>query len=626
MNREPYEGESELEKAEHMLYRPDITIKQKSRAKLHQERTAVPVRWAGSSGQQSPRKKFGLPSSLFSKLFIGSLVFFVIAATIAGITIATSSNVSSKRINLEVLGRTFVDGGELLPLQVVIGNNNTTQIELADVVIEYPTNTGDIQRMRRSVGTVAARQQIISDFDLTLFGEEGTVVPLTVTLEYRIPDSNAILTKQTTYEVTLRSTPVVLSVVGPQSTLPNQEVTMNYTVVSNSATVVENVLLTAEYPVGFTFIKSEPIAMFSNNVWVLGDLEPGASRTISVTGIVHGNEGDTIAFRGAVGRQDPRDEKRVGTAFATIAQPLTLEASFLRVTMTPSGLVNGILAPTGTLNITITWQNPLQVRITDPSIEVVLGGAYNPATISAQRGFYNSNTHSIVWNKDGDQNLAVLDPGESGQFSFSVQPIVGNVQSGANPSITAKTNIKGVVEGGTVQSAQSVNELTVKIASDLRLLGEVQHFIGAFANTGPMPPKVGQATTYTIVLTVTNSSNAVTDARVVTTLPDYVTWSNAIWPQQAPVVYNPVTREVTWTVGSLEPGVGYTKPSVQIAFKVGITPSASQIGDAPNLTNDITLFGKDGFTGADLQSVRRALSTRLLNDASSVGSDGRVVQ
>lgn len=623
MNRD----ESELEKAENMLYRPDVTIKQRSRAKLHREHTAVPVRWRGDEDKkQSQRKKFTLPSSLFSKLFIGSLVFFVIAATVAFITIATSSNVSSRRISLEVLGRTFVDGGEPLPLQVVIGNNNTTQIELADILIEYPTNTGEIQRVRQSVGTVAARQQIIQDFNLTLFGEEGSTVPLNITLEYRIPNSNAILTKKTDYTVTLRSTPIVLTVLGPESTLPNQEVTMNYTIVSNSASVVEDVILVTEYPQGFTFSNSEPAPVFSNNVWILGDLEPGATRTIAVTGIVRGNEGDVVAFRGAVGRQDERDEKRVGTAFATIAQPLRLESSFLRVNMVASGLVNGVLAPTGTLDVVVAWQNPLPVRITDASIEVKLAGAYNPATLAAQRGFYDSNTQTIIWNRDGDQSLAIVEPGESGEFSFSIDPLIGTTQAASNLSINLQSNIRGVVEGGTFQSADSVNELNIKVASDLRLLGEVQHFIGAFANSGPMPPKVGKETTYTIVLTVTNSSNAVTDARVTTTLPGYVNWSNAVWPQQAPVTYNPVTREVVWMVGSLEPGVGYSKPSVQTAFQVVIVPSASQVGDAPNLTNDIILQGKDGFTGADLQSTRRALTTRLLNDASSVGSDGRVVE
>lgn len=614
-----------LEQAEKMLYEPGLSIKQKPRAKLHRDHTAVPVRWNSQEPPKEPPRKKIIPTSLFSKLFIGSLVFFVVAALVAVITIATSANVSSKRISLEVLGRTFVDGGEPLPLQVVITNNNNTKIELADVVIAYQTNTGDTQRIRQSVGTVEPRKQTIQDFNITLFGEEGTVVPLAVTLEYRIPDSNAILTKQTTYTVTLRSTPIVLSVLGPQTTLPNQEVTMNYTIVSNSASVVEDVVVTTEYPQGFTFAEADPVPAFSNNVWILGDLEPGAARTIAVTGVVHGNEGEVVAFRGAVGRQDPNDEKRVGAAFATIAQPLALESSFMRVMMTPSGLTNGILPPTGTLDVTIAWSNPLPVRVSDAQIEVTLNGSYNPETIRAQRGFYNSNTKSIIWNKDGDENFAVLEPGESGEISFSLDPLV-TTSSSLNPSITIKSNIQGVIEGGTFQSAQSVSELVVKVASDLRILGDVQHFTGPFANTGPMPPKVGQQTTYTIVFTATNSSNAVTDAQVRTTLPEYVTWTNAIAPQQAPITYNPVTREVLWTVGALSPGVGYTKPAVQVSFQVGITPSASQVGEAPLLTSDIILRGRDGFTGADLQSTRRGLSTRLLNDTSSVGSDGRVVQ
>ncbi len=623
--------DSELERAEEMLYRPDIVIKQKARAKLHREHAPVPTRWESTKSQtRAARGAFKLPSSLFSKLFIGSIIFFVVAAAIAVITILTSANVSSRRINLEVLGRTFVDGGELLPLQVAVANNNNTQIELADLVVEYPTNTGSIERIRRSVGTVAARQQTIQDFDLTLFGEEGTVVPITVTLEYRIPDSNAILTKDTSYQVTLRSTPVVLTVLGPQSSLPNQQVTMNYTVVSNSATVVEDVALVTEYPVGFEFMSAEPAASFSNNVWVLGDLEPGATRSIAVTGVVRGSEGSSVAFKGAVGKQDPQDEKRIGVTFGTIAQPLGLESSFISTSMIVNDAVNGTASvdPGDDINIRIPWQNPLPVRVTDAVIEVQLAGQFETGQVVSRQGFYNSATRTIIFSKDNVQNLAAIEPGESGEFSFTLKSKQGSSISSATsePTITLTTNVQGIVDPGNFQRAEKINQLVLKVVSDVRLLVDTQHFTGLIANDGPMPPKVGQRTTYTVAMSVSNSTSTLVGAKVVTVLPQYVEWMNVVMPQQTDVVYNPVTREVVWTVGSVEAGAGYSKPVKQASFKVGITPSESQVGSPPNLTGDIMLTGTDTFTSKQIQASRRPLTTRLLNDASSVGSDGAVVQ
>lgn len=629
---EPYRPDdaSELEKAEQGLYRPDVVVRPKPRAKLHRDHRPVPKAWKETTDPipktAVPRT---IPQSLFSKLFIGSIIFFVIAIAITVITIATSANVSSRRINLEVLGRTFVDGGETLPLQVVVGNNNTTQIELADVLIEYPTTSG-VERIRRSVGTVGARQQVIENFDIVLFGEEGTTVPMDITLEYRIPDSNAILTKETTYEVVLRSTPIVLSVLGPQSSLPNQNVTINYTVVSNSSTLVEDIVLVTEYPIGFEFSNANPAPSFSNTVWVLGDLEPGTTRTIAVNGTVRGAEGDIAAFKGTIGRQDPNDEKRVGTAFATMAYPLPLDPPFLVTELVVNGNTNSTSTVTAKqdLDITVNWRNPLPVRIQDARIDVLLGGAFDTASVDPQDGFYDSATQSVIWSKDDYSEFAVIEPGQSGQVSFRMKPKTTGAQGqvATDPSISMRANIFGTIEGGVVQSAQSVDESTITVASDFILLADVQYATGALVNSGPLPPKVGEQTTYTVALTVTNSSSTVTDGVVRMTLPLYVTWLSIITPQQTPIVYNPTTREVAWTVGAVEAGAGYTKPAKQVSFKVGITPSASQVGTNPALTSAITLSGVDTFTQVQLQSNRAGLNTRLLNEGSTVGSDGRVVQ
>jgi len=63
-----------------------------------------------------------------------------------------------------------------------------------------------------------------------------------------------------------------------------------------------------------------------------------------------------------------------------------------------------------------------------------------------------------------------------------------------------------------------------------------------------------------------------------------------------------------------------------MSFKVSLTPSISQIGSAPSLTETVFLTARDAFTNAILRSQRNPHSTQLLNDTSSVGGDGRVVQ
>lgn len=66
---------------------------------------------------------------------------------------------------------------------------------------------------------------------------------------------------------------------------------------------------------------------------------------------------------------------------------------------------------------------------------------------------------------------------------------------------------------------------TVKVNSSFQLSSRAVHYTGPFGNSGPMPPRVGQNTTYTILWSITNSSNDVSRAKVTAVLPLYVKWT-----------------------------------------------------------------------------------------------------
>ncbi len=65
---------------------------------------------------------------------------------------------------------------------------------------------------------------------------------------------------------------------------------------------------------------------------------------------------------------------------------------------------------------------------------------------------------------------------------------------------------------------------TVKIASSAGLGAQVVRSTGPFQNTGPIPPKAEQATTYTVIWTINNTSSSIGGAQVSSGLPPYVKW------------------------------------------------------------------------------------------------------
>lgn len=173
----------------------------------------------------------------------------------------------------------------------------------------------------------------------------------------------------------------------------------------------------------------------------------------------------------------------------------------------------------------------------------------------------------------------------------------------------------------TVSSAASTE---VQVSSVARLTAQALHFSGAFANTGPMPPVPGQKTTYTVEWGATNTSNTIANAIVSATLPTYVTFVSA--GAGSGITYDTKSRTVTWTMGDVEAGAGFTKPSRTAAFQVSLLPSSSQSGQSPALTGPATLSAQDRFAQVQVTATADAPTTQLSNDAGYSANMGVVSQ
>ncbi len=82
-----------------------------------------------------------IPSShpFMKKLFIFALLFFVATVFIAGFMFMGGTNfISSKNVDISVLGPTSVSAGEIIELGVTIENKNNADLEVANFSVQYP--------------------------------------------------------------------------------------------------------------------------------------------------------------------------------------------------------------------------------------------------------------------------------------------------------------------------------------------------------------------------------------------------------------------------------------------------------------------------------------------------------
>jgi hypothetical protein len=556
----------------------------------------------------------------YRRLFIFSLIFFILAAGIAAFSVYRGAvTLSSKNVDLTILGNSFVGGGEELPIQVEIANKNSTDLVDTKLELSYPKGATDetgseVTRITEDLGTVTSGKTKSVAFSAILYGEQGLSRTITATLSYHLAGSTATFEKTQTFSVTISSSPITLTVDGPSVAAADQPFELHIRSVFQGDQPLSNAIVRVEYPNGFTFASAVPAPSAGNNAWALGTLEKGKESVIVVRGRVSGIEGDEKAFRVYLGTPISTTDSRIAVSYNSALHPLTIEAPFVAADLSIDGTSGDVVPlPMGSsVNATISWRNNTNLAITNPTFTIALSGEdIDTASVKAINGYYDPLLRILTWTATSDGNIARIDPGESGVLSFSLAP-KGEM---SRDDITASLSVSGTIPDlqNEIKSITDLDEITVRYASRIQFAAQAVYSIGAIKNTGPYPPKANQETTYTLQWTARPSDNPLANMVATAKLPTNVVWAGVIMPQEEAVTYNTETREVRWNVGSL-PRATTTPLSKTVSFQVKVRPSQTDVGNEPLLLSETTISATDTVANVPLSSIRPELTTRLFTD------------
>ena len=617
----------------HLYDREDTTTNRPHEGTLHPISHQVPSSWHVKQKEldTTDTKYKKPPMSPFKKFFIGAFVFFIFALGFSGyMFMKGGSSVSNDNIDITVIGNAFTKGGEDLPLQIEITNNNNASLELAELLIEYPKgasdNSTDVVRLpRQNIGTIGKGSSIIRNINIKLFGDEKSIRNVKVSLEYHPEGSNAIFTKEKVYPVTISSAPLSLLIDGPDQATSDQMISFKITANLNTSLPEGDTMLQVSYPNNFVFDSATPSPALGNNVWSLSSLTTTEPISITVKGRLVGQDGEDQVFHVYAGTTEPTNKSVVNVVYNSLLKTVTITKPFLEARI----LVNGQDLPTytatggSTINAEVSWVNNLPTRITDAQIIVNLSGnVFSKEEVNPLEGFYNSSTNQIIWDKNTTPDLASVEPGATGSVSFNIKSmsLVGSSSSIKDPQIALDVSIKGrqPSEGYIVNEVNNFMKKIIKISSDFQLASSA-----TFAS-GARPPKAESETRYTVTWTLSNSSNNISQAQAKSTLPIYIKWIGQASGSSENVTYNATTREVIWNIGSVRANTGFDS-NREASFTVSITPSISQVGSVPQLMKEVYLTGTDTFTNTPVKSTRGPITTLLRNDQSFNSGDERVI-
>lgn len=573
---------------------------------------------------------------IMKKFFIFALIFFVATVIVSVFVFFGGTNfVSSKNVDINVLGPTTISAGDVLELGVSVSNKNNADLELANFSIQYPSGTRNpdntsetLTFTKDELGVIPAGGEAIRNVSMTLLGSTGEVKTIKFSIEYKVKGSNALFYKDKIFEVLIGETPITLDVDSASSVTSGESFNTLVSVTLNSQEILRDVVLKAEYPHGYSEISSDPGSL-SEGIWSLGDMTPGDEKKVSIRGRLLGEDREERTFRFYVGVSDQRSSTK------DLRIPITSLLNTIEILRPSLGLsaffnnnnVSTYLVPAARpVTSTLKFQNNMPDKLLNPRLEVRFSGsALDPASVAVSSdGSYDQSNSRIIWDLRNLQGNTELLPGQGGEVSFQFASLGQESISGSQRDIDLDISLSGVSIIG--QAPIVVNESrTVRVSSEVSLSAKALRSTGPFSNHGPIPPRAEEETTYTIVLSLGNTRGNMSEARVTTKLGQGVEWIRPTSGGEN-ITYDSASGNLAWDIGILPSGTGFSSSPRELKFQVSLTPAPSQIGTVPTLLSAISFTGRDISTGETSVVNHPTLTTRLTNDPAFIQGDDIVVE
>ncbi|MEX0932360.1 MAG: hypothetical protein WDZ61_00500 [Parcubacteria group bacterium] len=412
------------------------------------------------------------PYPVMKKFFLFALVFFIGAIAVTAFIFLGGSNfVSSKNVDIKLVGPTSISAGDILELGITVSNKNNADLEVANLSIQYPQGSHDaeapeqtITYVREELGEIGAGREVTRTARAILFGEEGEVKQVKVSVEYTIKGSNATFYKDKVYEIAIGDSPIGMLISAPEEVNSGDSFTTTITLSSASEEILRNVVVRAEYPPGYTPIESDPPAINDHSFWLVGDVTPGSKKTLTLQGRLIGENEEERTFHFHVGVGDAGLSGTIlGTTLLSSLETVKIARPSVNLSMELGGDSSfehdAVVGDSVQANVRL--QNNLVDKIINPKIQVRLSGqALDESAIFVQGGTYDPQTNTISWNILSSSGQPEILPGSVAQTSFRLN----SKDTGSLPStITLEVTFTGQSVGAGGGSIQSRLERTVRV-------------------------------------------------------------------------------------------------------------------------------------------------------------------
>ena len=518
-------------------------------------------------------------------------------------------NVYSKEVlKLEILGPSEITIGKDVEFIVKYKNNGDFRLDDPELIFEPPENSlkdGQIAKReifgREKLGeAIYPGEENSFSFKLKIFGKEGEIKTAKASMTFRPKNLKARYSANTSFSVQIKSVPITFEFDLPSKIETGKTLNFKLDYFSNLDFPLTNLRVQVEYPQGFEFFSSTPKSI-EKTEWEIPILNKAEGGRIEIQGKVLGEIGKAEIFRARLGIL--RENQFIILKEIEKGVEIIKPSIFLRQEI--NGHPQYVATPGEWLHYTIYFKNIGDEEMTNLFlISKLEGEAFDFQTIKSDLGECKSGEDFVIFDWRKVPKLQYLAPTDEGKVDFwiKLKDDLGNVK---NPLLKNKVFI-----------LQMKEEFVTKISSRVEVLQKGFYFDEVFGNSGPIPPKVGERTTYTILWQVKNYYSDLKDVKVRAKLPEYVSLTGKIFPEEmaSKFSFDSNSREIVWSLGNLERGRGVFTAPLSIAFQVSFLPIESHKGQTPEIIGEAKVSGEDTWTGKILEATSIPITTALPDD------------
>jgi hypothetical protein len=602
------------------------------------------------------RRKQGLVFWFFN------LLVFALVAIVLGMGayyyIIYGKGTDSTAVDLKIEAPNYVSAGEEFTYMIKYKNDEFVPLKTASLKVDYPQNFIFLEASRRpdngngswnlgqigprSSGEITVKGKIIDKAGISgVLLAQLLYTPENFSSEFKKENSASLVVKDIGFTVNIDSPDTVL--VGDEESfilnfkplennyLPeflvrmekDNNIELEGFVVDRGASQKEN---------GFS-MKAEKVKDADVDTWL-------------VSGLAKKEESLEIKYKVKSKKTEKQEVKfslieEVGggdNVFYEQTVPLEIMKSDLNLNLILNGSHDSGPVDFGEkMNYSIIYANKGEAAMKDVVIMMVLDSDFIDWTSLDDKSGGRERGNTITWTKTEIPALEKVDINGNGTIDFSVNVLPFKESDlGKDFKITsyAQYAIGGLEKLGEESSSTASstmpsdadtksNTIENTINSDLNFKEQVRYFDenNLPVGNGPLPPAVGEKTSFKVYWDITNNLHDLNDVRIETVLLANVEWDEHNRTSVGTISYDSASRKVTWLIGRLP----ITVFRADAEFNISVTPAETDRNKVIVLLNGSKVFANDAKTGADLEKDSIPKTSKLEDDdIANMSSDGRV--